>query len=276
MVSLTTIYLSLQASVYTGSTWGRNAVPVILGIEWSVAWRRWALVVAGSAASFIVMMFPPKSDRKAVRTRNAREGATPLSATLTQPGGWAATFRAQLLALGEELQTIHVQSEMVAVLAQLATSLGHLEKEWEAPYLQGSRVLNPHFGCTLSSKHKYEARHSYFAQISEVMSVFSLISQSLRTGEPMHQVIPTNLLDRLFYHETHGRAPGANTLPPVDVEGIKSLNSMYYATSIVAVYQLLRSLDELHRITKNLCGEIPLTGFSEWREEYDRAHTAEV
>ncbi|KAJ6506182.1 hypothetical protein C8R47DRAFT_1037328 [Mycena vitilis] len=273
------------------------------GIGWSVAWRRWALVVAGSAASFIVMMFPPKSGRKAVRTRNAgsiaslsnaygflisawiaaqREGPTPLSSTLTQPGGWAATFRAQLLALGEELQTIRaltglakwegsirgrwpaevymrfvdVQSEMVAILAQLATSLGHLEKECKAPYLQGSRVLNPHF-------------------ISEVISVFSLISQSLRTGEPMHQVIPTNLLDRLFYHETHGRAPGT-TLPPVDVGAIKSLSYMYYATSIVAVYQMLRSLDELHRITKDLCGEIPLNGFSEWREEYDRTQSAEV
>jgi hypothetical protein len=81
------------------------------------------------------------------------------------------------------------------------------------------------------------------------MAVFSLISQSLRTGEPMHQVIPTNLLDRLFYHDSHDhghanvriqpREADDRTLP-VDVDAIKSLSYTYYVSSIVAVYQLLR------------------------------------
>ncbi|KAF7369614.1 hypothetical protein MVEN_00292200 [Mycena venus] len=225
------------------------------GIGWSVAWKRWALVVTGSAASFIVMMFPPKSGRKAVRTRNASsisslanaygflisawigmrnpdEGAT-TSEKLASQEGWAAAFRAQLLAIGEELHTIRaltelakwegsirgkwpaaeyarlvdVQVEMIAVLAQLGSSLGHLEKEWQPPYLHSSKVLNPNF-------------------IADVMAVFSLISQSLRTGEPMHQVIPTNLLDRLFYHEGHGRTRTLEALEPssrtVDIGAIKS------------------------------------------------------
>ncbi|KAF8206811.1 hypothetical protein K438DRAFT_1816457 [Mycena galopus ATCC 62051] len=270
------------------------------GIGWSVAWKRWALVVVGSAASFIVMMLPPTSGRKAVRTRNAkaiasvasaygfllsawiemREGGAP-EPKFTPPGGWPAAFRKQLLALGEELHTIreltelakwegsirgkwpaaeyrrlvNVQVEMTAVLAQLATSLGHLQKEQQLAYLDDSKVLNPNF-------------------IGDVMAVFSLISQSLRTGEPMHQVIPTNLLDRLFYHDARtGEAqdPGSKI---VNIEVIKSPGYIYYASSIVAVYQLLRYLDELHLLTKDLCGEIPLTGFTGWREEYDRSHAA--
>jgi hypothetical protein len=81
------------------------------------------------------------------------------------------------------------------------------------------------------------------------MAIFSLISQSLRTGEPMHQVIPTTLLDRLFYHDSHDhghanvriqpREADDRTLP-VDVDAIKSLSYTYYASSAVAVYQLLR------------------------------------
>ncbi|KAJ6538107.1 hypothetical protein B0H19DRAFT_1079182 [Mycena capillaripes] len=297
-------------ALVTGYSWidGHIVQFATPGIGWSVAWRRWALVTTGSAASFIVMMFPPKSGRKAVRTRNATSIASLANAygflisawigtrtagapelELTAPGGWTAAFRAQLLALGEEMHTIRaltelakwegsirgkwpaaeytrlvdVQVEMIVILAQLGTSLGHLEQGWQPPYLQHSKVLNPHF-------------------IADVMAVFSLISQSLRTGEPMHQVIPTNLLDRLFYHDSHAsaRVPteslevGEKALAPLDVESIKSPNYMYYASSIVAVYQLLRSLDELHLITKDLCGEIPLTGFADWREEYDRVHHA--
>ena len=31
-------------------------------------------------------------------------------------------------------------------------------------------------------------------------------------------------------------------------------------------------LDEMHRITKSLCGEIPFRGFEEWKAEYDRVY----
>ncbi|KAJ7160023.1 hypothetical protein C8R43DRAFT_1064102 [Mycena crocata] len=304
------------------------------GLGWSVAWRRWTLVAIGSAASFIVMMFPPKSGRKAVRQRNAASIASlasvygflvsawigsrddqdeesadvkrehenqhehdeleevkdqkrTLPATVTP--AWTAEFRARLMVFAEEMHTIReltdlarwegsirgkwpaaqymqlvdIQADMVASLAQLGSSLGYLEKEWRLTFLHSSKVLNPHF-------------------IADVMAVFALISQSLRTGEPMHQVVPSSLLDRLFYHDAahQPRSPvvavdaTGRRGKVVDVAGIKSLSYMYYASSVVAVYQLLRSLDELHRITKDLCGEIPLGGFADWRDEYDRTHAA--
>ncbi|KAJ6556814.1 hypothetical protein DFH09DRAFT_987191 [Mycena vulgaris] len=270
------------------------------GIGWSVAWKRWALVVTGSAASFIVMMFPSKSGRKAVRQRNAASIASlstvygfllsawigvraDADAQLPSTAAWTAAFRGRLMSLAEEMHTIreltdlakwegsirgkwpaaeytklvNVQVEMIASLAQLGSSLGHLEKEWRSTFLHSSKVLNPNF-------------------IADVMAVFSLISQSLRTGEPMHQVLPTSLVDRLFYHHGRMRTPAVpladGTASTMDVEGIKSLSYMYYASSIVAVYQLLRSVDELHLITKDLCGEIPLTGWVGWREEYERTY----
>ena len=75
--------------------------------------------------------------------------------------------------------------------------------------------------------------------------MFALVSHTLRTGEPTHQVFPTTLLDRLFYHQHHRDI----VLPPSaenksrhypDADEIQSLNYMYYAQGVVAVYQLLR------------------------------------
>ena len=37
-------------------------------------------------------------------------------------------------------------------------------------------------------------------QISDVVSMFFLVSQSLRTGEPLHSAQYKNLTDRLHYH----------------------------------------------------------------------------
>jgi len=75
------------------------------------------------------------------------------------------------------------------------------------------------------------------------MSVFGLVSHSLRTGEPMHQVLPTTLLDRLFYHHHHSVVvPSAegDTKHCPGADEIQSLNYMYYAQGLVAVFQLLK------------------------------------
>ncbi|KAF7313882.1 hypothetical protein HMN09_00546000 [Mycena chlorophos] len=281
------------------------------GIGWSIAWRRWALVVVGCAASFIVMMFPSQSGRKAVRMRNAASIASlanlyafvisawiGLSQNTNADGGkegseasyravtpaWKATFRKRLLANSVELQTIRgltdlarwegsirgkwpaeqytllvsTQLDILTILTQLGASLTHLEAEWHQEFLHNSKVLNPNF-------------------IADVMALFSLISQALRTKEPMHQVLPSSLLDRLFYHHNHSSnvGHGAANQPAAlasNVERAKSLSYIHYASSIVSVYQLVRAVDELHAIAKELCGEVPMAGFSEWRAEYEHAH----
>ncbi|KAJ7666376.1 hypothetical protein B0H17DRAFT_951077 [Mycena rosella] len=228
------------------------------GIGWSVAWKRWALVVVGAAASFILMMFPPKSGRKAVRQRNAASIASlgetyaSLIATwIAKPGDTpvssARDFRTRLMALADEMHAIRdltelakwegsirgkwpaveyarlvdVQVDMIASLAQLGSSLVHLQNEWTT-FVHSSKVLNPNF-------------------ISDVMAAFTLISQALRTGEPLHHVLPHSLLDRLFYH--HGRAdiPAGRLAgeTQLDLDTIKSPGYMYHASGMIAVYQLL-------------------------------------
>ena len=93
------------------------------------------------------------------------------------------------------------------------------------------------------------------------MSVFSLVSQSLRTGEPLHQILPTSLLDRMLYHQTHkelalGSSRRAKPTTqssdgqdePQDavcrlkvdpVERVRSPEFMFYATGIAAVAHII-------------------------------------
>ena len=40
-----------------------------------------------------------------------------------------------------------------------------------------------------------------------------------------------------------------------------------------AVNQIIQALDEMHAVTRKLCGEVPFKGFSQWKQDYDRTHT---
>ncbi|KAG7440200.1 uncharacterized protein BT62DRAFT_1012986 [Guyanagaster necrorhizus] len=267
------------------------------GQGWSVAWRRWVLVVIGSGASFVVMMLPPTSGRKAVRLRNASSISSLsnlyghlISTWISEVGPdeekvergeeqaktrWVKEFREKVMGASSEMRTIReltelamwegslrgkwpkeeyvqlveVQIEMVSSLWQLGAALMQLDDAWRVTFLHHTGVLNPNF-------------------ISDVMGLFSLVSQSLRTAEPMHQVLPETLLEKLFYHQSNYAIRDSLTL-----ESATSLDYMYYAAGVVAVYQLLHSLDELHRITKTLCGEVPLRGFTRWKAEFEQSRT---
>jgi len=147
---------------------------------------------------------------------------------------------------------VDIQQEMVAVFAQLASALSQLDDEWRSEIIQHTKVVNPNF-------------------ISDVLSVFSLVAQSLRTGEPMHTVLPQNLLDRLLYHDTAAYAAP----PAIGVELVRELRSpnyLFYATAVISVLQITELLDELHSITRRLCGEVPFKGFEQWKDVHQRAH----
>jgi len=165
-------------------------------------------------------------------------------------------------------ELLDVETEMLANLAQLAGALLHLDPAWRVRLLHRSKVLNPNL-------------------ITDVIAVFSLVSQSLRTGEPLHEVVPRNLVDRVFYHHTLLPAEDPNILDPNMLDGarkqpeseldqLRSEEFMSYATGVAAVFKILTLLDELHRITKTLCGEVPMKGFQEWRDTFERRAGGEL
>jgi len=269
-------------------------LPVISnpGIGWHVAWRRWTLVMIGCAASFIVMMLPPKSGRKAVRLRTAKSiGAlgnvytSLMSAWITEGDAgkdvsftatdWVKGFRKQLVAVtlqvvtekqemmtaawegnirgrwphAEYIKITEIEEDMIGVLSQLGGALWKLDTKWRLSLLHHTVVVDPNF-------------------ISDIVSVFSSVSHSLRTGEPMHTVLPQTLLDRLVLHHQIGAVAateyeghGNRVIGPDETQ---SLDHMFYTSAVVAVYQLMECLDELHAVTRRLCGEVPFRGFERW------------
>ncbi|KAJ7265292.1 hypothetical protein C8J57DRAFT_1511852 [Mycena rebaudengoi] len=71
------------------------------------------------------------------------------------------------------------------------------------------------------------------------MAIFTLVSQSLRTGEPMSQVLPHSILERLVYHYGRTLVSAVIIGHGIDVQQIKSLSYTCYASAVVVVYQLL-------------------------------------
>ena len=77
-------------------------------------------------------------------------------------------------------------------------------------------------------------------QIAEVLVVFSVVSQSLRTGEPIHTTLPPNLLDRLLYHHTAVHDTSESTSEGLLlVDEVQALDHLYYAPAVIAVFQLM-------------------------------------
>jgi hypothetical protein len=87
------------------------------------------LLISGSAASFIVMMLPPTSSRKAVRLRNASAitgiseiygflistwigTQTHQKKTLAAPATWMEDFRIKLIGLSDQIQTAKQMTEL--------------------------------------------------------------------------------------------------------------------------------------------------------------------
>jgi len=86
----------------------------------------------------------------------------------------------------------------------------------------------------------------------------------------MHIVLPQSLLDRLLYHDLVVQA----TPPTRGMDYLHSLDYLFYATAVIGVLQVIELLDELHSITRDLCGEVPFRGFEQWRDVHQRAHVS--
>lgn len=71
--------------------------------------------------------------------------------------------------------------------------------------------------------------------------MYSLVSHALRNAEPMHQVLPQTLLERLFYHRhTSFLSPNSTKKDTIDIEEMSSIDYMFYCTGLVAVYHILQ------------------------------------
>ncbi|CAE6413891.1 unnamed protein product [Rhizoctonia solani] len=291
------------------------------GYGYQIFWRRIVLVLVGFAASFIMMLLSPQSGRKALRLGAAstvsqisqlygllvsswltveeetQEGeANEKEATAFPYEKWLPSFRAKLMSVSGALtaqqmqmttikwernirgswpvenyeKLLEIQGGMVSDLIQLAGALSVLSPEWRNRLLHKTSFLNPNL-------------------ISDVMAIFGIVSMSLETGHPVHDVLPSNLLDRAVYHDEQTRMVGERfkqfdridgqeaaeftiTDEPLTGQKLMSMEYSTFATGVSAAFHLLHALDQIHLITKELCGVIPLEGYKRWREDYELKH----
>lgn len=89
------------------------------------------------------------------------------------------------------------------------------------------------------------------------MAIFGIVSMSLETGHPVHDVLPSNLLDRSLYHDEQSRVIGARfkqfdridgeeaaeSAPITDerltAQKLMSMEYSSYATGVSAAFHLL-------------------------------------
>ncbi|CAE6431790.1 unnamed protein product [Rhizoctonia solani] len=325
------IMLSVTAVLVVGYSWIDTHLPSQgnPGYGYEIFWRRVVLVLVGFAASFIMMILPPQSSRKALRLGTASTVSQIsqlygllISSWLTaeeeaddeeasgeeddeeenKPNSrpyekWQPAFRAKLMSVAGALSAqkmqmatigwernirggwpaehyeklLEIQAKMLADLIQLAGALSVLSPKWRHRLLHKTSFLNPNL-------------------ISDVMAIFGIISMSLETGNPIHDVLPSNLLDRSVYHDEQTRTLGerfkrfdridgeeaAESAPitdePLTGQKLMSMEYSTFATGVSAAFHLLHALDQIHLITKELCGVIPLEGYNRWKEEYELKH----
>lgn len=89
------------------------------------------------------------------------------------------------------------------------------------------------------------------------MAIFGIVSMSLETGHPVHEVLPSNLLDRSLYHDEQSRVVGARfrqldqidgeeaaeatpvTDEPLTGQKLMSVEYSAFATGVSAAFHLL-------------------------------------
>jgi hypothetical protein len=61
-------------------------------------------------------------------------------------------------------------------------------------------------------------------------------------GTPIHNVLPETLLDRLLLHHQHvfDGTPDIDGQNDIGPDEMQSLEHMFYASAVIAVYQLIR------------------------------------
>lgn len=89
-------------------------------------------------------------------------------------------------------------------------------------------------------------------------STFALVSQSLRTGEPIPQILPTTLLERLFYHFEHDTMKGSegDRLQGSHVDRLSSIEFLFFATGITSMSQVIRVRDQLNFTRRRVSANI--------------------
>ncbi|KAF8548399.1 hypothetical protein OG21DRAFT_1449193 [Imleria badia] len=242
----------------------------------TVAWRRFILVIVGVLAAGISSFLPPSTtirlyQRKTLATATAEIGSvycSIISFANTKREGETAVIVQHLLAILNKLKRsivlkenavyefslrgkwpaqryqriLELQIQISSLLSHLTSVLEQMEPAWAQAFLKRTRLSDADFQ-------------------GDVLAVMSLISSSLRTGNPLPQVTPCPLLNR-FMERRHGlnvvheECEEDFGLPKVLTEDtLESLQYLIFCVGVSTAFSIVMRLDKLMVAVKELVGE---------------------
>lgn len=243
---------------------------------YSVFWRRLVLVLVGVAAATVVQFFPrpPSATRHVCRS---------LSKTIRSLSDHYALL---LTCWGhpehrETGQIAHqISIDQAEKLISLNGPIGLLRFEFSSSLLDSHTLkqvqslcheLNQNIGrlLFLSASLPLDLQNRLarifgildHKQVGDAMAVLGVIEQSLKTGDPLPEVLPTPLLKRSYEYWLHR---------PVElrlgVDLIRDENYRKFCVAVSSYVKFLGVVDELVLVVKKALGEVHVVSREVWSD----------
>ncbi|KAF9261178.1 hypothetical protein L218DRAFT_981064 [Marasmius fiardii PR-910] len=246
------------------------------GVGWDVAWRRFTLVTVGVTAAFLFSFFPPSYTIRRYQRATLATTSSEIGAIYCAIISYASSRNAEedqeivksLVAIRSKLnrsavlktnvmyefslrgrwpakryhKVLELQIQLTYSLSNLLSIIEHLEPTWTRAFLVRTRLFDPDFQ-------------------GDMLAVISMISHSLRTGDPLPQITPCPLLNRMMlkYHglnvvsrdDDHDYGI-SRTLTP---EMLENKQYMIFCVGVSIAFGIVNRLDRLMLAVKEIVGE---------------------
>lgn len=278
IMPLTTTVFALTASLVVGYSYQDVfiVVPGAPGFGITVAWKRFIPVVVGVVAAFLVSLLPPATTirryhRTLLATTSSEIGVLYCSIISFAHGREVhdipeivqnlIAIRSKLkkaLALKENVMyefslrgtwparryelILDLQLSLSYTLSHLMSVIEHMEPTWTRAFLRRTRFLDPDFQ-------------------GDILAVITMISTSLKTGNPLPQITPCPLLDRfnMHYHGLdvfHKENKDDYGIPhSLTFEMLQNEQYMMFCVGVSTAFAFMHRLDRLMMATKEVVGE---------------------
>ncbi|KAJ5775457.1 uncharacterized protein N7511_000468 [Penicillium nucicola] len=233
------------------------------GFGYNVFWRRLTLVLIGSAGALIVQLFPrpPSASRHICKSLSnvIRELSDHYALLLTCWGqGRDEGLAAEQLALDLANSLTSLEGPIALLRFEFSSSPFDSDRLGQVKSL--CQDLNQNLGRLLylsaSLPEHLQTRLARQAglldhrNIGDVMAVLAVIEQSLKTGDPLPEVLPTPLLKRChdFWNTRHVEITLSKEL-------IRDQNYRRFCVAVSAYLKFLAAVDDLVLVMKGTLGE---------------------
>ncbi|KIM88532.1 hypothetical protein PILCRDRAFT_62336 [Piloderma croceum F 1598] len=253
-------------------------IPASPGWGFSVFWRRFVLVTIGVFGAFIFSFLPPSTTIRYHQRACLATSSTELGAIYCSIVSYAndpnrndddtQRIMLSLLAIRSKLKRsivlrtnviyefsfrgkwpieryhklLEIQVDAGFLLSHLMSVVERLEPAWARAFLRRTRLLDANFQ-------------------GDVLAVITMVSNSLRSGQPLPQITPCPLLDRFMARHhglnvIHQESDDDFGLPrTLTMDTLQNEQYLIFSVGVATTFAIITRLDRLMIAAKDLVGE---------------------